>query len=141
MLAVAFVAGQLRRHLPADAGALVAVQLSRRRGLSRNGASSGSWKPDQQLFFITPNSVLGAASHAATRGLHPFAGARVGSHSFLFFNVFQLLFMFGKTAAVCWLVLQFLPAGGYWRSPRARCFSLYPADWAQFTFPRVFTSR
>src|SRR6476469_5862370 len=53
-----------------------------------------------ELFFTTPNSPLGPHRmrplevfvHAAARALDP--------KSFLFFNIFQLLFMFGKMAAV-----------------------------------------
>src|SRR4051812_22759270 len=55
-----------------------------------------------QLFFITPNSPLGPHRmrplevfvHSLAHALDP--------NSFLFFNIFQLLFIFGKIAAVYW---------------------------------------
>jgi len=90
-----------------------------------------------QLFFITPNSVLGPHRMRPLEVfIHSLAHA-LDPNSFLFFNVFQLLFMFGKTAAVCWLVLQFLPGRRLLAFTASALFLLYPADWAQFTFRAI----
>lgn len=90
-----------------------------------------------QLFFITPNSPLGPHRmrplevfvHALARMLDP--------NSFLFFNVFQCLFMFGKMAAVSWLVLQFFPGRRLLAFAAGVLFLVYPADRALFTFRAI----
>jgi hypothetical protein len=90
-----------------------------------------------QLFFITPDSVLGSHRmrplevfvHAVAHALDP--------DSFLFFNLFQLLFLFGKMAAVYWLVLQFLPQRRLLAFVAGVLFLVYPADRALFTFRAI----
>ena len=90
-----------------------------------------------QLFFITPNSALGPHRmrplevfvHSLAHALDP--------DSFLFFNLFQLLFMFGKMAAIYWLLLQFLPGRRLLAFAASTLFLVYPADTALFTFRAI----
>jgi hypothetical protein len=86
-----------------------------------------------QLFFITPHSAIDQSRlrplltfvHSAAYALDP--------DSFLYFNVFLLLFMFGKMVAACWLVLQFLPRQRVLAFVAGVLFVVYPADTAMFT--------
>jgi hypothetical protein len=90
-----------------------------------------------QLFFITPHSALGVAR---LRPLMTFAIAvahALDPGSFLFLNVFQLLFMFGKMVAVSWLVLQFLPGRRLLAFVAGVLFLIYPADTGLFTFRAI----
>lgn len=90
-----------------------------------------------QLFFITPNSPLdGHRMRPLEVFIHSLAHA-LDPDSFLFFNVFQLLLMFGKMAAVYWLVLQFLPGRRLLAFVSGALFLVYPADRALFTFRAI----
>jgi len=89
-------------------------------------------------FFITPLSPsLGSHRmrpfevffHAAAHALDP--------DSFLFYNVFAMLFVFGKMAATYWLMLQFLPRRRLLAFITAVVFVLYPADTGLFTFRSI----
>jgi hypothetical protein len=72
---------------------------------------------------------LEVSVHAVAHALDP--------DSFLFFNVFQLLFMFGKMVAISWLVLQFLPGRRLLAFVAGVLFLVYPADSALFTFRAI----
>ncbi|HEX5069124.1 MAG TPA: hypothetical protein VFV78_02825 [Vicinamibacterales bacterium] len=128
---------------PAYAGMFLLVLLLwlpfsfKTTGLIEEWSIVGVIEEHSPAFFITPHSPLAMARlrpllafvHSVAHALDP--------DSFLFFNVFQLLFMFGKMVAVSWLVQQFLPRQRLLGFVAGALFVLYPADGALFSFRAI----
>ena len=103
-------------------------------GLVEEWGVTGLMESGSRPFFITPDSNLAAHRmrpfevffHAAAYALDP--------DSFLFYNVFQLLFLAGKMVAVYWLVLQFFPKQRVLALGAGVLSVVYPVDSALFTF-------
>lgn len=106
-------------------------------GLVEEWMATGILDSGHNLFFITPDSPFGdhrmrpfeVIFHAAAYALDP--------NSFLFYNVFQMVLLFGKMAAAYWLVLQFLPKQRLLAFITGTLFLLYPVDTAIFTFRAI----
>ncbi len=84
------------------------------------------------FFFITPSSVM---SISRSRPLQMFfftASYLLDRDSYQFYNIFMLLFFFGKIVVTYWLVLQFLPHKKVLAFVTGVLFMLYPADTGVF---------
>lgn len=84
------------------------------------------------FFFITPDSVM---SISRSRPLQMFfftASYLLDRDSYQFYNIFMLLFFFGKIVVTYWLVLQFLPGKKVLAFVTGVLFMLYPADTGVF---------
>jgi hypothetical protein len=91
----------------------------------------------QQLFFLTPNSPL-ASSRTRPLQMFFFAASYALDHnSFAYYNVFMMLFMFGKMVVVYWLLLEFLPHRNLLAFMTAILFAIYPSDTGLFAFRTI----
>jgi hypothetical protein len=89
------------------------------------------------LFFITPDSPMN--SHRA-RPLEVFfhtLSYELDHDSYLYYNIFQMLLIYGKMVAAYWLVLEFLPHRKVLGFIIGLLFILYPADTGNFTFRTI----
>lgn len=85
-----------------------------------------------RFYFITPDSVM---SISRSRPLQMFfftAAYVLDPDSYQFYNIFMLLFFFGKIVVMYWLVLQFLPGKKLLAFITGVLFMLYPADTGLF---------
>lgn len=91
----------------------------------------------EQLFFITPTSAMSVARgrpflvffHALAYALDP--------NSYFYYNIFQMLFFFGKMVVVYWLLLVFLPNHKLLAFITGILFALYPADTGLFSLRTI----
>lgn len=93
---------------------------------------------EQPPFFIIPSSP--SLELVSSRPLQMFffaASYALDPNSHLYYNVFQMLFFFGKMVVVYWLVLQFLPGHKLLAFIVGLLYILYPADTGPFTLRTV----
>ncbi len=91
----------------------------------------------QQLYFVTPTSDL-AVARARPLEMLPFALSYALDHdSFTYYNVFMILFFFGKMVLAYWLILEFLPGYKLLAFIMSILFVIYPADTGLFTLRTI----
>ncbi len=91
----------------------------------------------QQLFFVTPASDLAVARGRPLEML-PFALSYTLDHnSFTYYNIFMILFFFGKIVFAYWLMLEFLPGYKLLAFIISVLFVIYPADTGLFTLRTI----
>ncbi len=93
---------------------------------------------EQPPFFITPTSVSLATDSSRPLQMFFFAASyALDRNSHLFYNVFQMLFFFGKMVVTYWLVLQFLPGHKLLAFVAGLLYMIYPADIGPFTLRTI----
>ncbi len=92
----------------------------------------------QPPFFITPSSPTLALDSSRPLQMFFFAASyALDSNSHLYYNVFQMLFFFGKMVVTYWLVLQFLPGHKLLAFIAGLLYMVYPADTGPFTLRTI----
>lgn len=91
----------------------------------------------EQLFFVMPNSPM-AGLRTRPLQMFTFAAAYALDHdSYLYYNVFMLVFFFGQMVVAYWLVLQFLPGKKALAFVTGVLFTIYPADTGLFSLRTI----
>ncbi len=91
----------------------------------------------EQLFFITPESELSTVVNRPFQ-MFTFAAAYALDHdSYLFYNIFMLLFFFGEMVVAYGLILQFLPGKKAVAFVTGLLFAIYPADTGLFALRTI----
>jgi hypothetical protein len=93
---------------------------------------------EQPPFFIMPSSQSLALNSSRPLQMFFFAASYVlDPNSHLYYNVFQMLFFFGKMVVVYWLVLQFLPEHKLLAFIVGLLYIIYPADLGPFALRTI----
>lgn len=91
----------------------------------------------EQLFFVTPYSAMqDHASRPLEVFVHQLAYV-LDPNSFLFYNIFQMLFFVGKMCIVYMLVLEFLPERKILAFVTGVLFTIYPGDTGLFALRTI----
>ncbi len=91
----------------------------------------------EQLYFVMPSSPM-AGLRTRPLQMITFATAYALDHnSYLFYNIFMLIFFFGEMAVVYGLVLQFLPGKKAVAFVTGVLFAIYPADTGLFSLRTI----
>ncbi len=89
-------------------------------------------------FFITPTWTTLALDSSRPLQMFFFAASyALDPDSYLYYNIFQMLFFFGKMVVVYWLVLQFLPNHKLLAFIVGLLFIIYPADIGPFSLRTI----
>ncbi|MCA0458022.1 MAG: hypothetical protein LCI00_28910 [Chloroflexi bacterium] len=89
-------------------------------------------------FFITPSWATLSLNSSRPLQMFFFAASYALDHnSHTFYNVFVMLFFFGKAVVVYWLVLQFLPEHKLLGFVAGILYMIYPADIGTFTLRTI----
>lgn len=89
------------------------------------------------LYFIAPHSVMDTHRARPFEVFFHQLAYNLDPNSYLYYNIFQMLFFFGKMVVVYWLVLEFLPGRKLLAFFTSILFTIYPSDSGLFTFRTI----